>query len=145
MPTFILNLETLEVGNFVDFPPAVPPLVKFLPQDEFDAEMERIQKEKEVCLSQTNFPYSAKLSCFYSCIAYCKCLGTNTVCVNYGSCKGNMCTKSFLVADRMRRPEGQKRRDWLQKLRDNVKLNSLTWVIFLNSLPNNISTAAMSM
>lgn len=65
MPTFILNLETLEVGNFVDFPPAVPPLVKFLTQDEFDAEMARIQKEREVRLSQIAFPYSAKLSVFF--------------------------------------------------------------------------------
>lgn len=61
MPTFILNLETLEVGNFVHFPPAVPPLVKFLPQDEFDAEMERIQKEKEVCWS-TGSPSPIQLS-----------------------------------------------------------------------------------
>lgn len=48
MPTFILNIETLEVGNFVDFAPEVPPLRDFLDQEGYDAELARIQKEREV-------------------------------------------------------------------------------------------------
>ena len=48
MPTFILNIETLEVGNFVEFAPEVPPLRDFLDQEGYDAELARLQKEREV-------------------------------------------------------------------------------------------------
>lgn len=48
MPTFILNIETLETGNFVELPPYIYQLTAFADQDEYDEEQERIRKEKEV-------------------------------------------------------------------------------------------------
>jgi hypothetical protein len=48
MPTFILNIETLETGNFVELPPYIFQLKAFAPQDEYDEEQERIRKEQEV-------------------------------------------------------------------------------------------------
>jgi len=49
MPTFILNIETLETANFVELPPYVYPLRTYMPQEEYDEELELIRKAKEVC------------------------------------------------------------------------------------------------
>lgn len=48
MPTFILNIETLETENFVELPPYVWPLKTFMPQEEYDEEWEIIRKAIEV-------------------------------------------------------------------------------------------------
>lgn len=51
MPTYILNVETLETANFVELPPYIYPLKTYMPQEEFDEEMELIRKAREVCLA----------------------------------------------------------------------------------------------
>lgn len=49
MPTFILNIETLDSENFVELPPYVWPLKTFMPQEEYDEEWAIIRKAIEVC------------------------------------------------------------------------------------------------
>jgi len=48
MPTFVLNIATLELSNFVQTSPIVPPLQEFMNQEEYDIEQTLIQKQKEV-------------------------------------------------------------------------------------------------
>jgi hypothetical protein len=48
MPTFVLNIATLELSNFVQTSPIVPPLQEFMNQEEYDIEQALIQKQKEV-------------------------------------------------------------------------------------------------
>ncbi|CAK9233636.1 unnamed protein product [Sphagnum troendelagicum] len=47
MPTFVLNIATLELSNFVQTSPIVPPLQEFMNQEEYDIEQALIQKQKE--------------------------------------------------------------------------------------------------
>lgn len=49
MPTFILNIETLETSNFVEVAPLVRALKGALTQDEKDEEDEQVKKRDEVC------------------------------------------------------------------------------------------------
>lgn len=49
MPTFILNIETLETSNFVEVAPLVRALKGALTQDEKDVEDEQVKKRDEVC------------------------------------------------------------------------------------------------